>query len=60
MIDWNGPGVHNADKIIEKSLDLCFNGRKNWRFKAAETKFIVSEVLDRQMKVSSKLSFLDC
>ena len=58
MIDWNGPSVALADGLIRKAIDMHFSDRKKWNFKATNSKFIVSEVIDRQLKVAPKLSFL--
>ena len=54
MIDWNGPTLAKSKPLIARALD-----RNNWHFKTGSNKFAISKVVDRKLKESSALSFLE-
>ena len=58
-IDWNGPVISRADSLLERSLDRKFGSRKRWNFKAGESKFFTSKVVNRKKCEISRLSFLN-
>ena len=45
-IDWNRPVISRADSQLERSLDRKFGSRKRWNFKAGESKFFTSKVVN--------------
>lgn len=58
-IDWNGPNLTKARPLIERALDRHFGSRKKWHFKTGNSKYFTSKVVDRKMKESSRLSFME-
>ena len=58
-IDWNGPKMSQDKPLIERALDRHFGSRKQWHFKVGETKYVTSNVVDRQIKEASRLSFME-
>ena len=59
MIYWNGPTLAKSKPLIARALDRKFGGRRNWHFKTGSNKFAISKVVDRKLKESSTLSFLE-
>ena len=58
-IDWNGPVISKADRLLERSLDRKFGSRKHLNFKVGDSKFYTSKVVDKKKAETSPLSFLN-
>ena len=48
QIDWNGPPIHLADRLGEKTFDRIFGGRSKWHFITRDNK--KDSVVTRRLK----------
>ena len=53
QIDWNGPPIHLADKLGEKTLDRLFGGRSKWHFITRDNK--KESVITKRLKQEKPL-----
>jgi hypothetical protein len=62
-IVWNAPLQHQADPFLTASLQHYFGAGNKWHFYSLDKKrrnlvSLTSKVIDRHMKMSSKLTFM--